>query len=303
MSRLRRSAQNPHAGTATPGLGDLIPEAFAANEQVEAEPTHVLTTMIRRHRVQFHGTGRQLSEGRGVRVSIPDAERIFGVGQGGKAVVSKIEALATYTDADFPVNVSANLIDGEHGMDIEQFSVDNDVGFLYKTSNTSMGQHTNFHNDGYINLLSMNPYSRNETPHEVYRPTNAVDSGMLEKYGMYDVNSLYKGVTPFPNESYSYVDRDSVVYKVAQKNTDVLGQLPAADKLIHGKYMMMDNEDVENIITRVRQGVYARTPVTTFDDLNVQFNADGHVAQEQMETQYSGSVLFRYTYVVQQPNQ
>lgn len=302
MSQFRkgRAAQLPDASTVS--LSDLRAEVDGESYVQDAEATgskHALETRVRRIRHQFTAKGRELAAPGGVKVSIPDAEKVFGVEGDKKAVITNIEALSTFSDAGFPIGVSANFVDRRNGMDINQLNVDNSVGFLYKTSHTAMGTSTNFHTNGSINLLSMNPFSRCEVPQAVYAPSNAVDADLLERYGMHDVRSLHEGIMEFPGESYVYVSKDSPVYGVAKRNSDILGIVPDETQLIHGKYMMMDKADANNIIERIRQGVFNRTPVTSVGNIRVQFAADGNVSPENMEQQFNGSVMFRYTYVVQ----
>jgi len=298
MSRLRRTT-NTNKDVYQHNLTDLYDDSVQ-EQNVEGD-SHELITRVKRHRVGVTATGLEFKNG--INVAIPDADHVFDVTGDKKSVITKIEALGTYTDSPFAISVGANLIDTTQGLDIEHLSIDNESGFLYKTAIGGMGTKTNFHTDGYINLVSMNPQSCNEVPHDVYHPTNAVDSKLLQKYGMHDLDSLWEGITKFPNESYSYVDKDSVVYKVAQKNTDLLGQLPDESNLIHGKYMMMDNNDILDIVNRIQSGVYAKTPVTTFRDVRIQFTPDGEVSECNFTTTYTASVLFRYTYVVQEPVQ
>ena len=293
MSRLRRT-QN-RCDSNEQNLRDLY---SVEDENVESN-SHELITKVKRHRVGVNATGLEFKNG--LSVAIPDADHVFEVEGDKKAVITRIEALGTYTDTPFAVSVGANLIDITQGLDIEHLTINNESGFLYKTSIGGMGAKTNFHNNGYINLVSMNPQSCNEVPHDVYHPNNAVDTELLSKYGMHDLEGLRNGITKFPEEGYSYVHKDSVVYKVAQKNTDVLGQLPEEENLIHGKFMMMDNNDIEDIVGRITQGVYAKTPVTTFKDIRIEFTPDGEVEECHYSSPYTASVLFRYTYVIQEP--
>ena len=230
---------------------------------------------VRRVVVECNATGNQLRHG--TIVNITNADKVFAPQTEAsserdysKGIVTGITLKAVSNSCPEPITVGMKLF--ENGS-----SIRNSEGWLFSKQHVDMEAEHAHQNDGYTNLCNILPYEKARLSEVVYTPENVVNNDHISTYGSYNLEKLWKGIVPFPNEDYYYVDSNHVILNVVRNNWEQLGIDLDSEEIREGNYVKLGKDVVQNICSQLYENVILQLPLISFKNMGVRFqsNASG----------------------------
>ena len=84
------------------------------------------------------------------------------------------------------------------GISDSMAAVTNTVGPLFTQETTDLSAEHLHETNGYTELVAILPHERARTVQTLWEPNRPVNSRHLNQYGGYTLQSLWKGIIPFP---------------------------------------------------------------------------------------------------------
>ena len=234
--------------------------ALQADDGAKTEQKQNKTRTIR---LCFRDTvsGRDLLEGHVIQEYLPDDAHLDTV------VIRGLKATAYSNPVGSNVVACVKLVDNT-SIPLHECS-DNESGWLHLNEPAP---------DGFTPMMNMLPYENSRKMHLMYKPTGAIkNEELINRYSGVTVESLEKEMVGMPDEDYYYVDKDSVICHIVDRNWDSLSISSDSSRTRDGRWVKIDRPIVDRVLHELNKNVLSKLPtVDLTNGLQMHFQADPH---------------------------
>jgi len=272
-------------------------------------------TFTRRIIVNTTATARELRHGKSVAIS--NAAKIFkpdfamdamdSAGQEqlskldtSKGIISKVEVMSAYSNAKTPVTLGMRLFqrpDSSAPASHQDLRITNSCGWLYTMQKNELGETASSGRPGITNIFALQPFERYRGEgHVVYEPTNVINNRLVEQYGSFSWESLWKGVISFPGEGFYYVSKSHILCQLIESNWEILGLDIKSELPREGKYLKISCDVCDRVLKELFDNVISRIPFTKWSNLAAVFTSDQIDASDDVPKNLSVELRVSFVY-------